>query len=258
VAIITCHLHPAGLGISTTILIVVPATVKRKETVFPVLWLLHDENKNAQSLLYDCNLQRLADKRRVLIVAPDLQNSMGCNLKPTPDWETYLTQHLTAYIWNHFPASRLLSQNVLAGVGTGGYAAFRLVLTYPALYSAAIGIASQVDLPQRYAQGKVKPQQLKRLSHCFGQNMADVVGSEADCFSLAKNLVASGAFAPTFFVCSSDKDLYYRGNQRFCAHLKRLSIPFYWTETIDCSMEELLMNTLCHVFGCKTQKFLSY
>jgi putative tributyrin esterase len=246
VAIISCSLHPAKLGISTTIQIILPSAAKKK-TKFPVLWLLHDEGKNARSFLYDCSLQRLAEERRVLIVAPDLQNSLGCNMKPTPAWETYLTRSLTAYIFEHFPASSQRSQNFIAGVGTGGYAAFRLALIYPELYCAAAGINSQVDLPQRYAAGKIKPQRLRKLSWCFGESREAVVGGQADCFYLAKKLAESGASTPDIFVYCSEKDRFYRANREFCTYLKRVGFPFCLTECINSSLEEQLEHTLCKV-----------
>lgn len=243
-ATITCHFHPEGLGINTVFSLVIPSEVPDAPKVYPVLWLLHGDGENAQTFLYGCKMQQLADVSRMLIVIPNLQDSFGCNMKPTPAWETYLVKNLPDYIWKHFPASDSADQNFLAGVGSGGYAAVRLALTYPERFRAAAGICAQIDLPQKYARGEFPPEKQKKLSWCFGPESKEIIGGPMDCFALAEKLKKAEQTVPELTLFCPETAPAYQSNLEFAVHLQKLGYPFMRTESMSLDLSTTLPQTV--------------
>ena len=115
---------------------------------FPVLWLLHGEGENCSDWFRFTLLEEYAAQAGIAVVCPTIENSFGVNVKRGDPWESFLTGNLRTAVYSMFPFSEKREDNFIAGISMGGYAALRLALRYPALYSIAGSIDGILSLEE--------------------------------------------------------------------------------------------------------------
>ena len=134
---------------------------------FPVLWLLHGEGESCGDWFRFTLLEEYAQQAGIAVVCPTIENSCGVNVKKGDPWENFLTGNLRTAVYSMFPFSEKREDNYIAGVSMGGYAALRLGLRHPELYSAAGSIDGIVSLSEEmlaYWWDK------KQLTYVFGED----------------------------------------------------------------------------------------
>lgn len=239
-AFIDLHFHPAQLGISTSVSLVLP-TDRNETEPLPVLWLLHGGGGCHQDFVRFCGAARLAEQYHMAIVMPDGQNSSWVDMAYGPHWETYLTDALRKYVFGHFPVSSRREDNYIGGISMGGYGALHTALRHPTLYAAACGMGAGVWLPMKYAQGDTALDSLAtldaNLEASFGSDRTKVIGSAYDCLQCARDALASGQELPRLLACCGTKDFSYAENVRFRDDIRAMGIAYDWQE-IDAAHEQ--------------------
>ncbi len=188
---------------------------------FPALYLLHGYGGDAESWTRDFALQSLAADRRFLIVMPE--GGLGYYLNdPRPGgaaWEDHVLRDTVGLVERLFPARRERAARAVAGLSMGGYGAFRLALSHPDMFGAAISLSGSL-----YFGSGPHP----RGDPARNALMAAAGPEASDLFRLAAALPA-GRRPRLAFDCGTEDDL-LAFNREFHAHLERLNYPHEYAE----------------------------
>ncbi|MDD3107716.1 MAG: alpha/beta hydrolase family protein [Alistipes sp.] len=133
------------------VLAIVPDGARKpvaKDTLFPVLYLLHGHSGDAGSWLsIQPNLPAMAEQAGVIVVCPDAQNSwyMDSPIDSTVRYETFVSKELMEYIDRHYPTRADRSGRAISGLSMGGHGAYWLALRHKDRYGAAGTTSGGVD-----------------------------------------------------------------------------------------------------------------
>jgi putative tributyrin esterase len=139
----------------------------------PVLYLLHGYECNYTSWDACTHLQHYARGVPLLIVMPDGENSWFMNSSTVAEnrFEDYLIKDVLSEIEHQYSTIADRSGRAIAGMSTGGYAAIRLGLKYPDLFSFAgsLGgtLAPDICWHPRRAEVFGSRERVQRDGHCL-------------------------------------------------------------------------------------------
>jgi len=137
-AVIVHHFYSAALTECNSMTVIAPVEKTPRES-YPVLWLLPPFGGDHTAWVRHTDLERLAEKNGIMIVMPDLKLSFGVDMAHGFKYHTMLTQELPQVLQTTYPAD--LSKQMIAGAGTGAYAALYAAVSCPGQYQRTIAIS---------------------------------------------------------------------------------------------------------------------
>ena len=163
-AVIKMNFLSQTLSMQTNVTICLPSfsfadLMKGREDVYvpgmkyQVLWLLHGFSGDDSDYVNFSNIVRYADDHKLAVVMPPAFNA-GYSDQPGPRGAKYfqfVTEELPAMCRSLFPFSDKREDNFIAGLSMGGGGTFKIAMTYPERYAAAIcmsGAGFNPDRPQ--------------------------------------------------------------------------------------------------------------
>lgn len=161
---------------------------KEHEIKYPVLLLLHDSGGAAVDW-QQTPAERCAAEHGIFIIAPDVQHTLGTDMKYGPKYETFISGELLRICRNLFPISQDPAYTWIGGVGTGAYGAVKTAIQHPDIFSKAISIEGILDMGAIIKKALTGEEtgichDADSLAAVFGElNQFD--GSENDLFTLA-------------------------------------------------------------------------
>ena len=114
------------------------------EEDIPTVYLLHGMHGDHTLWCRKTNIERYAAERRMAIVMPDGENGFYTDMKYGKKHYSYVSEELVDY--RVFRLSRRRERTFVAGLSMGGYGAFRIALTKPEVYSAAVSLSGCLDI----------------------------------------------------------------------------------------------------------------
>ncbi|HPF86530.1 MAG TPA: alpha/beta hydrolase-fold protein [Candidatus Limiplasma sp.] len=195
-----------------------------------VLWVLHGANQDCNEWFDDTSIARYAARRRLAVVSTSVFNGFGVNMAHGAPYADYLQDEWIPAVRAVLPClSRKREKNYIAGASMGGFAAFRLALNRPELFSRAGSFAGAIGMPmifERFERG-IQPGH-DDFYHAFG-SYQNLVGNDNDILHLAKQRVAEGA-APLFYMFCGTEDFGYALNTIARDDLRHLGADVTWCE----------------------------
>lgn len=160
---------------------------KEHKTKYPVLLLLHDSG-GASVDWQQTPAERCAADHGIFIIAPDVQHTLGTDMKYGPKYETFISGELLGICRNLFPISHDPASTWIGGVGTGAYGAVKTAMRHPEVFSKAISIDGVLDMGaiiKKALAGEETGirQDAASLSAVFGE-LDQFEGSPNDLFAL--------------------------------------------------------------------------
>jgi S-formylglutathione hydrolase FrmB len=119
----------------------------------PVLYLLHGINSSPSEIMERSDVVRLATVARLIVVMPEAGYSYYTNAKHKSHskWEDAITVELPRDVKARLPLLTEREHTGIAGISMGGYAAVKLALKHPELYSFAGTMSGALDITRRPA-----------------------------------------------------------------------------------------------------------
>lgn len=234
-AFVDLHFFSEALGMQTSAYVVIPqdssageigvdrAEQEGKEAAkFKCLYLLHGLSDDHTIWLRRTSIERYADEYGICVVMPAGDASFYTDMVHGKKYYTYIAHELPQRICRFFNVSGRREDNYIAGLSMGGYGALKIGLRDCDRFSAAAGLSACADV------SRVREMFPEVAKNVFGEN--NLVQDADNLFALAEAMKANSN-RPRIYLGIGTEDFLYEDNQRFKAHLEKLSYDFVYRES---------------------------
>ncbi len=194
------------------------------------LWVLHGANDDCNEWFEHSSIVRYATQRNLAVIATSIFNGFGINMAHGARYADYLETEWVQTVRMLLPClSKKREKNYVAGVSMGGYAAFRLAMNQPALFSRAGAFAGSIGMPmifERFERG-IQPGH-DDFYHAFG-SYQNLVGNTNDVIWMAKQQVEAAA-APKLYMFCGTEDFGYALNTIARDDLRMMGADVTWCQ----------------------------
>lgn len=204
--------------------VIKPEAYKKKNTAFPVVYLLHGYSGNYSNWIVRVpQLKQHADTYGVLIVCPDGGYSswyLDSPVDTTMRFETYVCTEVPAYIDAHYRTIKKREARAISGLSMGGHGGLFLGFRHADRFGACGSMSGGVDL---YAT---------RNKYDLMKRVGDSITHAANWKSLSVMNVVEQYPTDSIAViidCGVD-DFFYPNNRELHQKLVNLKIPHDYTE----------------------------
>lgn len=226
-ALMQCDFFSEVLGLSTSMNVILPQMTTRQIGMegrvragkHPTLYLLHGMSDDHTIWLRRTAIERYVAPLGLAVVMPAVHRSFYTDMAHGYRYWTFVSEELPALARSFFPLAETREENFVAGLSMGGYAAFKLALTYPERFAAAASLSGALDLVTIF-QNIHDAEILAERQLIFG-DLDAIPGSTNDLLYLAKQLASSPGGKPRLYQCCGTGDPLYENNVRardyFCS-----------------------------------------
>ena len=201
-----------------------------------VLWLLHGEGGDCSDWLRLSMIEHHADKAGVALVMPNMDNSMYMDMAHGGyPYFTYLAEDLPAHVRDLISLlSDRREDNVVAGVGAGGYGALKWALRAPRMFSACACLSGEVDMAAALLDWEQRGELTSGRVAAFG-SAGRIAGSADDILALARSHADKGEPPCRVHVINGAPDESRQRNRDASETLKRLGLDVRFRDDFDAS-----------------------
>jgi putative tributyrin esterase len=234
-ALIHCDFYSEALRLSTSMTVILPqpvlmrggqaAPVRRRS--WRTLYLLHGMSDDHTTWQRRTSIERYVEPLGLAVVIPQVHRSYYADMASGNRYWTFISEEVPALARTLFPLSAARADNFVAGNSMGGYAAFKLALTYPDRFAAAASLSGALHVDHAASRGD--PVWQAEIKLIFGQGRR-VAGSDVDVFHLAKRLAAADGPKPKLYQWCGQEDYLYEDNVAFRDHAQALGLPLTYEE----------------------------
>ncbi len=227
-AYIQCGIASDSLQKNTTVHLILPSPTpddylcKRNiEALYPdgnrwpTLYLLHGSFGGGDDWLRRTNVERYAEKYRLALVMPSVENSRYTDMHRGENYLSYITRELPVFMQTFFPLSKRRENTYIAGLSMGGYGAFLAALTAPGTFCRAASLSGSLDvrafMRSQMTQGSKIPRNY--LMALFEDPLS--VPDDYHLPSLIKKCLAQGMTLPELYMSCGLDDYTLQANDRF-------------------------------------------
>lgn len=197
------------------------------EQKFPVLYLYHGGYDDGSCWVRRTNIERYATEKGLAVVMPSAGNSYYTDAGVGRDYFTFISQELPQLVRGIFPLSDKREENFVAGLSMGGYGAFKMALTFPERFGAAISMSGVLDIVRRACHPAPGDTAVIDFKGIFLQGRT-LEGTDDDLFALLKK--HSPKELPRLYACCGVDDRFLEDNRRFCALAEEQGIKLDYEE----------------------------
>lgn len=142
--------HSAALNRDMPYRVFLPAQVEAG-TVLPVVYLLHGGNGSFRDWSNDSTVSMYAAKGLILVMPEGgFSYYMNAAERPSERFEDYIFDDLISDVESRFPAAKTREKRAVIGISMGGFAAIKIALTRPQLFSFAGAFSPSIDITHRH------------------------------------------------------------------------------------------------------------
>ncbi|MBK5270262.1 MAG: esterase family protein [Bacteroidia bacterium] len=220
----TVSIYSNAMNKSFKCVIITPDSYEKKESSYPVVFLLHGHSSNyARWVEKAPNIKTYSDQFQMIIVCPDgdynswyLDSPVDTSLK----FETYVSKEVPAYIDSNYKTIKDRKARAITGLSMGGHGGLFLGFRHADFFGACGSMSGGVDLrpfPKSW-----------QLSEKLGDNKTDSLNWK----NYSVNTVIENK--PTYplaviFDCGTE-DFFYQVNNALHEKMLRLKIPHDYIE----------------------------
>jgi putative tributyrin esterase len=234
-ALVHCQFFSQVLGLMSTMSVILPDPLPPEKEVtpagrpgrYPTLYLLHGMSDDHTVWLRRTSVERYVEGLSLAVVMPAVQRSFYADTVSGQPYWTFISQEVPFVARSFFPLSAAREENYVAGLSMGGYAAFKLALTYPERYAAAASLSGALDVVHLAQEEEAAG--LGEMKQIFGEVKA-LAGGPNDLFSLAAQAAAQSGPRPSLYQWCGTDDFLYEDNLHFRDHAEALGLSLVYEE----------------------------
>lgn len=221
-ALLNLDFFSGVLGMDTQLCVILPedrtaARVERCVKDHPVLYLLHGHSGDHSAYIRRSNIELLCAERDLIVVMPNCHRGFYTDSEAGYKYFSFLAHELPDAVQSFFHVSPRREDTYIAGISMGGYGAFKLALSYPERYAAAVSISGALE-PETLISDKPA-----FAVSDFNSNIRNVFATSSEECSL-KALVASAAGStntlPKLYQFCGTEDMLFDSNRRFADYME--------------------------------------
>lgn len=186
--------------------VLLPADSKR-ETRYPVLYLLHGLYGNHTDWTTRTELAEYSLSLPLIIVMPDAENSWYTNSwnDSSARFEDFIVRDLPGDVAGKYNADT--TRQAIAGLSMGGYRALKLALKHPSKYFFAAGLSSAISVPR-----DIDARMRQYSNGVMIESLRKAFAGSPDSFLVANDVLALASHAkgtlPYFYLVHGIQDSY--------------------------------------------------
>lgn len=192
---------------------------------YQVLYLYHGTHGDSWDWLRFSRIESYAQKYRLAIVMPEVQNSSFHNIPGSYRYYDYVSRELPEIINWTFPISRRRENTFVAGLSMGGSGAFKVGMANPTRFGAVASLSGGFMLTERIEHDR-------KCLHAAAYGPDEMLtGTIEDPFWLSAQLMEKRVDYPKLYLCCGTEDgLCYESNRAFRKHLDRIGMHYTYHE----------------------------
>ena len=141
--------HSAALNRDMPYRVFLPAQVEAGAEL-PVVYLLHGGNGSFRDWSNDSMVSMYAAKGLILVMPEgEFSYYMNAAEKPANRFEDYIFEDLISDVESRFPVARTREKRAVIGISMGGFAAIKIALMRPELFSFVGAFSPSIDITHR-------------------------------------------------------------------------------------------------------------
>jgi S-formylglutathione hydrolase FrmB len=220
-AFVDLHYFSNALGKQTSAYVLLPEVGTGP---YATLYLLHGLSDDHTIWLRRTSIERYVADLPVIVVMPDGGRGFYCDAQEGYAFETAIGIELVDRIERTFPAKAEREARCLAGLSMGGYGAFKLALSHPDRFAAAVSLSGALAFAHRDADW-VDPR-TREFARIVGETPS---GGPNDLFTLVEKVKKAKNLPALRFDCGVD-DFLLDDNRSFRDHLEARKIRHEYAE----------------------------
>ncbi len=198
---------------------------------YQALYLLHGTYGDYSDWMRLTSIEKYAQNHKIMVIMPSAANSRYQDMYIGPNYFTYVTEELPAYIRTLFPVSGKREDTFVAGLSMGGYGAFALGIRRPDLYAACASLSGNLNAvpmikPFVEADDITTPWPWKAIL----PPPYTLEGSELDIVSVLKKHLEEKTDLPRFFLTFGTEDNGYEKNLAAKKLMEEMGMAFTYEE----------------------------
>lgn len=210
--IITTEYDSQTLGHATPYSVIIPDNAAGLREI-PYITITHGMTDDVRSWIRGTRLPLLLEDKKIAAVMPFAANSYYTDMARGEMYWTQITEELPVMLHDKYKFSTKRAKRFLMGNSMGGYGAFKIALSHPDRYAAAVSFSGVTDIVYRFLDCGAWPSDGRTD---FGRDYMDTLeGSEHDLYELVRRAEASGGQLPILRQLCGTEDFLHEDNIRF-------------------------------------------
>lgn len=254
-AFIQCSYYSEVLGFTANINVCLPQDLPNKKggysippEGFPTLYLLHGLGDDHTIWSRKCAIDRYAATHGIAIVMPFGARSFYTDMIYGSPYYSYISNELINTCESFFPLSKDATKRFIGGLSMGGYGAFKIALSNPDKFKAALSLSGPLDIA-RIPDYKHLLDLSYDVKLAFG-DMSALDQTAHNVFKLASK-ASNLTTKPSLYMCCGTEDFLYADNESFKHHLDTLGYDavyhkgpgghdfYYWDNEVQLALDWL-------------------
>ena len=210
--IITTEYESKVLGHVTPYSVIIPDSTSSLDDI-PYITITHGMTDDVRSWIRGTHLPALLENKKYAVVMPFAANSYYTDMAKGDNFWTQITEEMPVMLHEKYRLSNKREKRFLMGNSMGGYGAFKIALSHPDRYAAAVSFSGVTDIVYRFCGCGAWPEDGEAN---FGRDYKKTLaGSEHDLYELVRRAEASGEKLPVLRQLCGTEDFLYEDNIRF-------------------------------------------
>lgn len=172
---------------------------------FKTLVLLHGYSESYNAWQRYSQMELFGEDNGIAIICPDGNNGHYTDWETGPQYLIFLNDEFLPAMRAMFPLSDKRQDTFVGGLSMGGYGALKWAFTYPQTFSHLLNFSGGVDIVDRIAYYKERPETAKTMETVYG-NLDKVKDSKHDNYWLLKNYDTDQYPLPRLFSSCGTED----------------------------------------------------
>lgn len=225
-ALFHCHHRSDVLDKRTQFDVIIPDSCEKEN--IPCLYLLHGLYDDYTMWQRQTGVERYANAHGIAVVMPDAGKSFYTDMKYGYKYFTYISDELVSYTRRIFRISDEREKTYVCGNSMGGYGAFKIAMSRPDVFGAAVSMSGALDVGSRNNASMWDPDAVS----IWGEDgYGKISGSKNDLFFLVESAEKSGSELPRLLQICGTEDYLYAENVKFRDFMKGKPFNYSYTET---------------------------
>lgn len=225
---------------------------------FQTVYLIHGGGDDDTLPFRYTSIERYAQENNVMVVAPNITNSLGVDTEYGVNYQTFLAEELPVLVQALFASSPKREDNFIVGFAMGGNVALGTAIMHPEKYAMCVDISGGIGLTldNEVLKDELNGDHFKTIFPIYNSTFGkaeDLEGSKHNIYKIAKEKKENGDCLSKFIlICGSEEFIRYRV-EKDVAKLQELDYPVeyivaegynhdyvMWDKYLEVTLNELL------------------